>query len=155
MTNANERHLWERSLREEIYDINAECRRLKGTPEERELKYALLQEEAEYLGIDPSRAVRIAQAAQVDFDWDEASWSMVKEEIPRGTAEEIAHNITCQISMTRSLRDNDLRRYWDRIELRLLCVGMVALAAAIGAAVVYRSEIFELIGHMASCVAGS
>ena len=97
---------------------------------------------------------RIAVAATSDFDWAEAVDSMVRENVSQEYAEKIATKISVQIWATRHLRDHQLKVYWDRIELGWWCFGMIALAAVIGAAVVYRSEIIGAIGHVARCVAG-
>ena len=154
MADANAQHLWERSLREEIYDSNAVLRRdrqFHGA----EINYEPIRKEAQDLGIDPDRALRIAVAATRDFDWAEAVDSMVRENVSQEYAEKIATKISLQIASTRSLRDHSLEFYWDRIEFRLWCVGMIALAAVICTAVVYRSEIIATIEHVARCVAGA
>ena len=153
MADANAQHLWERSLREEIYDSNAVLRR-DGQFHGAEINYEPIRKEAQDLGIDPDRALRIAVAATRDFDWAEAVDSMVRENASQEYAEKIATKISLQIGSTRRLRDHELKVYWDRIELGWLCFGMIALAAVIGAAVVYRSEIIGAIGHVARCVAG-
>ena len=79
---------------------------------------------------------------------------MVRENVFQEYAEKIATKISVQIWATRHLRDHQLKVYWDRIELGWWCFGMIALAAVIGAAVVYRAEIIGAIGHVARCVAG-
>ena len=154
MADVNAQHLWERSLREEIYDSNAVLRR-DGQLDGAEINYEPIRKEAQDLGIDPDRALRIAVAATRDFDWAEAVDSMVRENVSQEYAEKIATKISVQIWATRHLRDHELKVYWDRIELGWWCFGMIALAAVIGAAVVYRSEIIGAIGHVARCVAGS
>ena len=153
MADANAQHLWERSLRQEIYDSNAVLRR-DGQFDGAEINYEPIRKEAQDLGIDPDRALRIAVAATSDFDWAEAVDSMVRENVSQEYAEKIATKISVQIWATRHLRDHQLKVYWDRIELGWWCFGMIALAAVIGAAVVYRSEIIGAIGHVARCVAG-
>ena len=110
MADANAQHLWERSLREEIYDSNAVLRRdrqFHGA----EINYEPIRKEAQDLGIDPDRALRIAVAATRDFDWAEAVDSMVRENVSQEYAEKIATKISLQIASTRSLRDHSLEFY--------------------------------------------
>ena len=152
-TDANERHMWERSLREEIFDSNAILRR-DGQFDGAEIKYEPIRKEAQGLGIDPDRALRIAVAATSDFDWAEAVDSMVRENVSQEYAEKIAEKISLQISSTRSLRDHSLEFYWDRIKLRLSCMGLACFAAGVVLVVVYWTPIWVTVGSVAQCIMG-
>ena len=152
-SDANERHMWERSLREDIYDSNAILRR-DGQFHGADINYDPIREEAQELGIDPDRAIRIAHAAQRDFDWAEAVDSMVRENVSQEYAEKIAEKISLQISSTRSLRDHSLEFYWDRIYLRLSCIGLACFAAGVILIVVYWTPVWVTVGSVAQCIIG-
>ena len=68
MADANAQHIWERSLRQEIYDSNAVLRR-DGQFDGAEINYEPIRKEAQDLGIDPDRALRIAVAVSHPVPW--------------------------------------------------------------------------------------
>ena len=121
----DDRELWERELRYEIYAAQAMLR----IGSSARVNWKWINWKAETLGIDRERVHRIVNAAQAGFDWDRAVSDMERNGMSRQAAEEVTERLAVNITAARTL-ERDLSDVRERAQLIWAIVALVAIISA-------------------------